>query len=49
LTLKGFIYLTLFASWLQPKLASLAYAFCFILFMYGVAWLMYRKKLFIKI
>jgi predicted acyltransferase len=49
ITLKNFIYQSLFASWLQPKVASLVYAFCFILFMYGVAWLMYRKKIFIKI
>jgi len=49
LTLKNFIYQSLFTPWLPPKVASLAFAFCFILFMYGVAWLMYRKKFFIKI
>jgi predicted acyltransferase len=49
LTLKNYIYHSLFASWLEPKVASLTFAFCFILFLYGIAWLLHRKKIFIKI
>jgi predicted acyltransferase len=33
----------------EPKLASLAYAFLYIALMYVPAWLLYRKKIFIKL
>ncbi len=47
--LKKVIYESLFASWMEPKIASLAFALSFVLLLYGVAWLLYRKKIFIKI
>lgn len=48
-TLKGWLYETLFASWLSPLNASLAFAVCFVLFWAGVMWVFYRRKLFIKV
>lgn len=48
-TLKGWIHEHAFASWLAPLDASLAFAVCFVLFWVGVAWAMYRKRIFIKV
>jgi predicted acyltransferase len=49
IALKTWLYNLLYASWLDPINASLAYAIGFIVFMFLVAWVMYRKKIFIKI
>lgn len=43
------IYRALFASWLSPYRASLAFAICFILVWLGLMWILYRRKIFIKI
>jgi predicted acyltransferase len=48
-TLKGWIHEHAFASWLAPLDASLAFALCFVLFWVGVAWAMYRRRIFIKV
>ncbi|HEV2146543.1 MAG TPA: heparan-alpha-glucosaminide N-acetyltransferase domain-containing protein [Longimicrobiaceae bacterium] len=48
-TLKGWLYETLFASWLAPLNASLAFAVCFVLFWLGVMWMFYRRRIFIKV
>ncbi|HGY56004.1 MAG TPA: DUF5009 domain-containing protein [Caldithrix abyssi] len=48
-TLKTIIYKNLFTSWLSPYNASLAYALCFIALTYLAMWLLYKKKIFIKI
>lgn len=49
LELKEFIYQYWFRSWLSPVNASLAYAVTYDLFWLGVMWILYRKKIFIKI
>ncbi|MFL6255987.1 MAG: acyltransferase family protein [Pyrinomonadaceae bacterium] len=47
--LLSYLYQTLFASWLAPINASLAYAVCFVLVWLGLMWLLYRKNIFIKV
>jgi len=49
ITLKTVIYKNLFASWLSPFNASLAYALCFIALSYWAMWILYKKKIFIKV
>ena len=39
---------TVFASWLPPRVASLAFALSFVLFWLGVLTVLYRKNIFIK-
>jgi predicted acyltransferase len=46
---QGWIFRTLFLSWLTPINASLAYAIAFILVWLFLMWLLYRKKIFIKV
>ena len=48
-SLQGWFYRGAFASWLPPYRASLAYAICFILLWLFLMWLLYRKKIFIKV
>ncbi|HEV2762596.1 MAG TPA: heparan-alpha-glucosaminide N-acetyltransferase domain-containing protein [Pyrinomonadaceae bacterium] len=48
-TLQGYLYQNLFASWLSPVNASLAYAVCFVLVWLGLMAILYRKKIFIKV
>ena len=48
-SLGGWIYERLFASWLSPINASLAYAICFVLVCLFFMWLLYRRRIFIKI
>ena len=47
--LKGWLYTTLFVPLGSPVNASLAFAIAFILVMYAVAWVMWKKSWFIKI
>lgn len=47
--LQSYYYDTLFAAWLPPKVASLAFAIAFILLMYLPMYVLYRKKIFIKV
>ena len=49
ITLKQVIYNNLYASWLGPYNASLAFAVSFILIMYFLMLILYKKKIFIKI
>jgi predicted acyltransferase len=49
MTLKDVIYDSLFASWLSPINASLAYALLFVALMLGFNWLLFWRKIFIKI
>ena len=49
ISIKTFLYKTFFASWLGELNGSLAYALTFIIIMYGAMWILYRKKIFIKI
>ncbi|MGZ8844312.1 MAG: acyltransferase family protein [Pyrinomonadaceae bacterium] len=48
-TLQSYIYSHAYASWLPPKPASLAFAISFILLWLFLMWLLYRKKIFVKI
>ncbi len=46
---QGWIFQKLFLSWASPINASLAYALAFILLWLGLMWILYRRKIFIKI
>jgi len=46
--LGGWIY-AFFASWLSPNNASLAFALVFVLICFFFMWLLYRRRIFIKI
>ena len=43
------IYQALFASWLDPVNASLAFALTFVLFWFGILYALYRKQIFFKV
>ena len=47
--IQPFIYNHLFASWLSPNQASLAFAISFILLWLFLMWLLYRKNIIVKI
>lgn len=49
ISLQGWIYRHLFLSWAQPINASLAYAIVFILLWLGLMWILYWRKIIIKI
>ena len=49
LTLQQWIFQNLFLSWASPLNASLDYAICFILLWLFLMWLLYRKRIFIKV
>jgi len=47
--LGSWIYNNLFASWASPNNASLAFAIAFVLVWLGLMWILYSRKIFIKI
>jgi predicted acyltransferase len=47
--LQGWIFQKLFVPWASPINASLAYAIAFILLWLGLMWILYSRKIFIKI
>ncbi|MCY7377927.1 MAG: DUF5009 domain-containing protein [Gemmatimonadaceae bacterium] len=47
--LQAWMYQTLFASWLAPVNASLAFALAFVLFWYGILYLLYRRNIILKV
>jgi predicted acyltransferase len=47
--LKTYLYDTLFASWLSPANASLAYAVTYVLVWLGLLSVLYRRRIFIRI
>jgi predicted acyltransferase len=49
ISLQGWIFQKLFLSWAAPVNASLAYAIVFILLWLGLMWILYSRKLFIKV
>lgn len=49
ISLQGWIFNTLFLPMAEPKTASMIYAICYVLVWLFVIWLLYRKKIFIKI
>jgi predicted acyltransferase len=48
-SLKGWLFENLFASWAGPLNGSLAFALSYVLFWLALMWVMYRRRLFIKI
>jgi predicted acyltransferase len=48
-SLKGFLFQTLFAGWLSDACGSLAYALSYTVLWMGVMWMFYKKKLFVKL
>lgn len=48
-SLGSWIYQHLFASWASPINASLAFAIAFVLVWLGLMWVLYRRKIFLKI
>lgn len=49
ISLYQWLFENVFLSWLSPYNASLAFAFTIVLLLYLIAWLMYRRKIFIKV
>jgi len=49
ISLQGWIFQKLFLSWASPLNASLAYAIAFILLWLGLMWILYSRKVFIKV
>ena len=47
--LQAYVYENLLASWASPKRASLLYALCIVLLWLGVAAILHRKRIFIKV
>jgi predicted acyltransferase len=47
--LQTAIYQTAFASWLEPRNASLAFALAVVLLWYGIVYVLYRKQIFLKV
>ncbi|HET9424816.1 MAG TPA: hypothetical protein VFO55_05545 [Gemmatimonadaceae bacterium] len=47
--LQSAIYQSAFASWLEPKNASLAFALSYVLLWYAIVYVLYRKKIFLKV
>lgn len=43
------MYQALFASWLEPRNASLAFAVCIVLLWYGILWALWRRQIFLKV
>lgn len=48
-TLKNWIYNTFFTPVLSPYNASLAFALCNVLLFWALAWLLYRRRIYIKV
>lgn len=49
ISLKGLIFNNVYLSWLDPINASLAYALTYVLIWLGLMWILYAKKIFIKV
>ena len=49
ISLETAIYESAFASWLDPRNASLAFAICVVLFWLGILTVLYRRKIFLKV
>jgi predicted acyltransferase len=49
IALKAWLCENLFLSWLPPYPASLSFAIAFILLWLGLMWILYKRKIFIKV
>ena len=48
-SVSGWIYDHLFASWASPVNASLAFAISFVLVCFALMWILYRRKIFLRV
>jgi predicted acyltransferase len=48
-SVQAAVYKTVFASWLEPRNASLAFAVCFVLFWYAILAALHRRNLILKV
>jgi predicted acyltransferase len=48
-SLGSWIYTNVFASWASPVNASLAFAITFVLVCLGLMWILYHRKIFLKV
>ncbi|HWL38955.1 MAG TPA: hypothetical protein VNO75_01860 [Gemmatimonadaceae bacterium] len=48
-SIQSVIYQTAFATWLPPRVASLAFALTFVLFWLGILTVMYRRNIILKV
>jgi predicted acyltransferase len=48
-SLQSAIYQSAFLSWLEPKNASLFFALAFVTFWFGILYVLYRKRIFLRI
>jgi predicted acyltransferase len=46
---ETWIYNSVYASWLEPRNASLAFAITFVVVWWAILWVLYRRKVFIKL
>ncbi len=49
ISLQGFLYKNLYTSWMAPKVASLAYALTNVGVILAACWVLYKKKIYIKV
>jgi predicted acyltransferase len=49
ISLQAWIYQTFYASWLAPKNASLLFAISFVLVWFAILWVLYRRRIFLKV
>ena len=47
--LASAVYRSLYAPWLEPRMASLAFAISFVLVWLGVLTVLYRRRIFLKV
>jgi predicted acyltransferase len=48
-SVQSAVYQSVYASWLEPRNASLAFAITFVLLWYGILWVLWRRRLFLKV
>ena len=46
---QAVVYQTVFRPWFEPRVASLAFALCFVLLWYGILWALWRKNIIFKV
>ena len=49
IALQAWIYQTFYASWLAPRNASLLFAVTFVLVWFAILWVLYRRRIFVKL
>jgi predicted acyltransferase len=49
ISLQAAIYRSVYASWLPPRFASLMFALSFVTLWLGILWVLYRRRVFLKV